>query len=313
MIWEQYSSIFTVAAALLLTKWVLQSSHDTSYLNDFLKNDLSKKIETCLAECSNLQKFKSSSSYIHFYELQDLLSWQDAYRRGDLRFHSELDFSILPVINKDKKGEDSLQTISNLFIDDGYDSSGLSLDSPASSTLSGTRNPDCLSLSLSPSFSDYNRENVNYNNIPGAVGFSTDFDIDAFLDNYDSSFEVEKHSQDVYDQIKKPFSKLKGVDQDLDYINLDYMNSPFKSPTFDEFLASPNPGFPTKYGDISFEDPFKMHFTNSSLTHSKLLSDVSMNMDDYELNGIKIEEDIDRALVESLSPKSSRHVAKGKI
>ncbi|XP_002160548.1 uncharacterized protein LOC100209530 [Hydra vulgaris] len=319
MIWDQGVSNFIVA--LLFTKWILQSSNDTLQINQIFnnvpfnkrlvstfrnlyKNAENTQLDLNIAGYHDLQNLKGSNVYS--YEVQNLLSWQNAYHRGDLRLHSELQLSILPVnaVHKgDKKISNSLQTISNVFIDDGYDSSGLSLDSPTSSTLSETR-PDYLFSSSSPPFSDNNFE--NFSSLPGA--YSADFDIDDLLDNNDLNLGVETNykSQSCCNEKEKlsclnPFSKILDIDHDLDYVS-----SPLKSPSFDEFLTSPNQGFLTKYGiDISFEDPFEICFTNSSLKE-KLL-DSSLNIEDYDINELKLEEDVDRALVESLSPNVSKY------
>lgn len=346
MRWNQYSNVLQLAATLSLAGWVARTPDnaqvDPNAVNPYYDNPSSGRYHPysqihhenvhrsvdspplMLQNQGQYHNYPRTGSNLHqskdaeenfrsFLELQELVSWQEAYRRGDLTFNNQPQH-VMPIINKNSDppatrvhGASPYPTIS----DDGYGSAAASIGSPASSVLShtATNNLDDYN-SLSP-LSDHVFElnELDTLGVQGAVGFSPssdnrNFDIDELLDFNDANFTPES-DKSQYGEARRPFENLKGMDEDLEYVN-----SPLKSPTFDEFLASPMPEQTPRntFPNHSYDDPFLMRFTNSSVPGNKHVTDTIMEFNDFEPafeNALASDEEIDKAFVRSLSSKNS--------
>ena len=353
MRWDQYSNVIQLAAALSLAGWVARTPDNPQLVadnfNNFIPdtrynpygtygphyNEGSQEFGEPMVMQQQYQSYPQNSHNLYqskdaedgfrsLIELQELISWQEAYRRGDLQLGSGAEYNVLPIVNNDKIGQSSLlpdprqrSTSSNVF-DDGYASGETSIGSPSSSVQSN--NFDDLSTIHSPIASGFDLNDLEEDlDLPGAVGYTlesnsanSEFDIDELLENNFLDLEKENSvaniNDDSFHALKTPFSNIKGLDEDLEYVN-----SPLKSPSFDEFLASPNPGSYNPYNpalDNSFEDPFQMRFTNSSIPDNKFISDTLLELGDFDpsvFENTLADEDIDNALVESLSSKNEKY------
>jgi len=263
------------------------------------------------------QSKDAEENFRSYLELQELVSWQESYRRGDFNIGRSQDY-ILPALNKNNNPYEEKYSTANRSPsqDDGYLSGDASVQSPSSSVFSGiSNNLDEISINSPISVSPQSPESLfDASDLQGAVGGAIggeEFDIDKIL--FGDNLDLDENKENFFADrpVKTPFENLKNKDIDLDFVN-----SHLKNPSFDEFLASPNPGRnPTPNNanlDASFDDPFQMQFTNSSFIDNKFLSNGLVDLEDIdpaileEALSIDEEFDIDKALVTSLAGKTEK-------
>jgi len=257
------------------------------------------------------QSKDAEETFRAYMELQELISWQDSYRRGDFPMGQQNNQQyVMPVVNNNEM--EKLPTTSGS--DDGYGSAS-SIGSPASSTVSGVPSEvDNLSIASSPSPRSV-FDGID-NNVPSSPlmrlneNVEGTFDIDEILNDEDNAMSPE---MPYNDNQKVPFASLLSSLED----ELDYANSPsaLKNPSADSFFAKLSPEYnPPHTMTTRNDDPFSMQFTNSSLP-DKFLSDTLVDIGDFDpsffdnSNGENEEEMMDKALVQSLSQQKGNPAA----
>lgn len=266
---------------------------------------------------NNLHQSKDAEETFRAYmELQELISWQDSYRRGDIQIPQNNNHQyVMPVTSN------NLDNIFTNVNDDGY-SSGSSVGSPGSnfagdvdnlSDFSGSNNGSPLS-STTNQFNQFDRnfqappfQQINENPVEGT------FDIDELL-NGDGAMSPEMPYNT--ENQKVPFSNLlTSLDQNLNYgVNLP---SALKNPSVDSFLGKPSPEYkPFNTISMKNDDPFNVKFTNASFPDdfaSDTLVDIGrFDPSIFDDSNSETQDDmLDKALVESLVYKGNP--AAGKI
>lgn len=249
------------------------------------------------------QSKEAEETFRAYMELQELISWQESYRRGDLNLgNTNNQQYVLPVAQNDKSQERG-------SLDDGY-ATGSSIASPASSTVSGLASEiDEISTASSPSPDSVfdSLEQFNAQTPFSQIGEPHNtFDIDEILNDDDKDYSPVSYQEDD-EGAKVPFSKLISS---LDYV----ADSPLKSPGADSFLAGQSPEYnpPHTMNNNKF-DPFQMQFANSTMPDkfSDTLADIADFDPSFFENSGQTDEEMDRALVQSLSQKSG--ASSGKI
>ena len=264
-----------------------------------------------------LDRFRSS------VELQELTSWQEAFRRGDLNERHNV---VFPATTKKDEDFKKPRSISSNPSDDGYMSGDGSVHSPApSSVFSSAASVTSGNIEdVHSPLSDAHQLSVESPaGSPGAVGGAgamgypsvtqdtEDFDIDEILfGRKDSAVKPKKNSfvdgSNFHGSAETPFDNLKLKNEELDFVN-----SPLKSPSFDEFLASPSPGKSPQHSVLnsSVDDQFQMHFSNASVSENKFLSNHLVDLDEIDPaiidEALAYDEELDKALVDSLSGKET--------
>jgi len=249
------------------------------------------------------QSKDAEETFRAYMELQELISWQESYRRGDLPLtqHSNSAQYVMPV-----SGSSNYSPIGN---DDGY-GSGSSVGSPASSGISAVSSEvDNLSVASSPSPGSVfdgldNSLSTPFQQINNPVEGT--FDIDEILNDNDNAMSPEMPYND--ENQKVPFaSLLSSLDYDL--------NSPsaLKNPDLDSFLTKPSPEYKPPHHTASItkggDDPFNIQFTNSSFPNGfnqDTLVDIGSFDPSIFDNHLDNQDDFyDRALVQSLAKKGN--------
>ena len=339
---DQFSQVLTLAAALSLAGWVARSPDNApqNYIADFNdqnnvynnrfhpyqqphlnqfgypqqpQNHNEMLVDQVVApqynpnNQNNLHQSKDAEETFRAYlELQELISWQESYRRGDLQIPQNSDQQyVMPVTSNNL---DNIFTNTN---DDGY-GSGSSIGSPMSNIDQIDNLSEHSSSIGSPSnineFDHFDNDfqarpfqQTNNNPVEGT------FDIDELLSG-DGGMSPEM-PYDTENQ-KVPFSNLlTSLDQELDY----GVKSPsaLKNPSVDSFLGKPSPEYkPSNTISLKNDDPFNVKFTNASFpddfTSDTLVDIGSFDPSIFEDDNGEMQDDmLDDALVQSLMCKGN--------
>jgi len=343
---QQVSNVLTLAAALSMAGYISRSPETApqNYINNFndqnnvynnrfhpyqqsinqfgyqqqqAPNQHGPLVEQAVASHfasnnqNNLYQSKDAEETFQAYlELQELIGWQESYRRGDLQIHPQNNNQqyVMPVTSY------NLENVFTNGNDDGY-GSGSSVGSPGSSIDQIANDIDSFSEhssnSGSPSPSNVNGFDHFDNSFPAAQPFQQinnpaegSFDIDELL-NGDGALSPEM-PYNVENQ-KVPFSNLLNtLDQELDYKS----NSPsaLKNPSVDSFLVGkPSPEYKPSHTVLKNDDPFNVKFTNGSLPddfNSNTLVDIG-SFDPSIFEDENEDDMLDNALVQSLMFKGN--------
>lgn len=257
------------------------------------------------------QSKDAEETFRAYMELQELISWQESYRRGDFPLTQNNNNAqyVMPVSNDGN----------NYFPngnDDGY-GSGSSVGSPAASGISAVSSEvDNISVGSSPSPGSVfdgldNSLSTPFQQVNSPIEGT--FDIDEILNDNDNAMSPEMPYQT--ENQKVPFaSLLSSLDQDLDYD----LNSPLalKNPDLDSFLTKPSPEYkpPHTTSITKGDDPFNIQFTNASFPdgfNQNTLVDIGSFDPSIFDNNMDNQDDVyDNALVQSLAKKGNPKTCK---
>jgi len=344
---NQFTNVLTLAAALSMAGWVARPDGNQNHLTNFnnqnynyqnrfhpyqqpqanqlrSNNHLQQQqqfqngplVAQAVAPQYNLnpnsqnnlyQSKDAEDTFRAYLELQELISWQESYRRGDLMPQQNTNQQfVLPVSNP--------ESIENKFSsgnDDGYGTCS-SVGSPASTTQLGSEVDNLSVRSNSPSpqpntfnfDQDLNGQSQPFQQINSPLEDGV-FDIDEILNDEQGAMSpVMPYNDEIP---KGPFaSLLSSLDQDLEYAD----SPALKNPSFDSFLTKPSPEYKPPYTySQKYEDPFNIKFTNGSLPEGfsqETLVDIG-NFDPsiFEENTESQDDILDKALVQSLHQKEN--------
>lgn len=312
---EQFNNMLTLAVALSMAGWVARSPENNqqpenneeidyfglqqqSWQNDNNEALLAPLVQTMPAYYDvndNFHDSKFMTDFTSISEVQDLLSWEEAYRRGDLSFggtnfafpytyEGNNEHLFTELQNCDDYGHfspryniESPDDISRLpsYYDDGYGSGDTNIGSPGSSSDISmfSLNLDDMSASSSPTSSNL----FDLNDTVKVEDLSAEVNNETYCGYYDHDpeFDIEKLFQDDYHDLHdalprrkdEPSETVRSRVSDLEYA------SPLIDPNFDDYIGRFIGPDQQNVLDTSLDDPFRMQFTENSIPDVKFISD----------------------------------------
>ena len=203
-------------------------------------------------------------------ELRSLVSWQDAHRRGDMTLPENQ--HVLPATGYIV--HNALPNNGGSFSEDAGYASGGSIPSPGSadgslsSVFAGSPIPDVL-RELDQIYFDEN-SNEAESNVPKEKGIDLDeiLGFDDATSNDDSENYAGFYPYQHENPLKSILSTLQSLPDDLEQIH-----SPFKDPSFDDFLPTRQDAAESGTHVSPTDDPFQMNYDDTSLLLNKHLPD----------------------------------------